>query len=183
MAGRPLQGPKATRRIRARAAAVSGHGLTRKFPDGTVITFDTDPLMVVIADALIDFMIKVGEQASDKAPDYPTHRDESGHMVSDPYPGYGLPTNWGVMGWTFGKLIYGQKASRTDERINKPRAFRTDPTSVEAIVGFGFPGRFVETGTSDTPAEPFLGPTGVALAGGGLLQHALRSRLTAAGDR
>jgi hypothetical protein len=95
-------------------------------------------------------------------------------MVADPYPGYGLRNNWGVMGWAFGKLIFAEKVTG-ETRVTKPRALRLSQTSVQALVGFGFPARFAEFGTEDTRPQPFLGPAALNVATSGDVQRVLRS--------
>lgn len=66
-----------------------------------------------------------------------------------PY-GKGLVKAGGTAVWVNGK--------KTGGTGSKPRGLRLDKPGATAIVGFGFPGRFVELGTIDTPAEPFLTP-------------------------
>jgi len=176
-------GPKITARERSRFKAVAGKGLTKKYPDGTVVTFDTDPLMAYIADGFAEVATLIGERASANAPDDPFYVNEAGQRVRQPAAGFGLPTNWGVMAWVFGKLIYGKGASRADSKISKPRAFRTDQASAEAIVGFGFPGRFNELGTAENPARPFLGPAAMDVLGSGDVERVMRRHMPQKGDR
>jgi hypothetical protein len=40
-----------------------------------------------------------------------------------------------------------------------PRSGRVPPVGTVAVFGFSFPGRFKETGTIHSPAEPFLTPS------------------------
>jgi hypothetical protein len=173
-------GPKITRRQRNRFASTAGKGYTKKFPDGTVVTFDTDPLMVAVADGLMEMARRIGEEAAAHAADSPTYINESGQRVPQPAAGYGLPSNWGVMGWTFGNLIEARKATGS-ERLTKPRALKLQRDSVQAIVGFGFPARFNELGTQDQPARPFLGPAGQAFATSGEVQPIMKAALASRG--
>jgi hypothetical protein len=70
-----------------------------------------------------------------------------------PY-GTGLREGGGALAYASGKKVAGTAIG--GRQIKKPRAFRTKVGEVAAIVGFGFPARFVELGTVDTPANPFL---------------------------
>lgn len=70
-----------------------------------------------------------------------------------PY-GKGLVKAGGTGVWVNGK--------KTGGNASKPRALRLSKPGITAIVGYGFPGRFVELGTIDTPAEPFLTPAVMA---------------------
>ncbi len=62
---------------------------------------------------------------------------------------------WGVAVYVDGKKVGDLSYDGT--ATAKPRAFRTGK-GLMGIVGFGFPGRFLEMGTSDTRAQPFLSP-------------------------
>jgi hypothetical protein len=68
-----------------------------------------------------------------------------------PY-GRGLLQGGGWLAYLGSKKIGGQMED--GRNVSKPRSLR-DTTQV-AIAGWGFPGRFVELGTVDTHAEPFL---------------------------
>jgi hypothetical protein len=67
------------------------------------------------------------------------------------------------------------------KQIKKPRALKLDARSIVAIAGFGFPGRFVEKGTVDTSAEPFLSPSMDQVAGEtpGIMQTTVRPLIAA----
>ena len=69
-----------------------------------------------------------------------------------PY-GQGLVEGGGALAWLDGKKVGGTTIG--GRAISKPRGLRTARGEAVAIVGFGFPGRFVELGTVDTAANPF----------------------------
>lgn len=74
-----------------------------------------------------------------------------------PY-GEGLVTQGGWLAYFRNKKIGG--GSLTGRQPKKPRGWRvSNNDSIEAIAGFGFPGRFQETGTVHHPAQPFLWPS------------------------
>ena len=167
-------GPKLTARGRQRARVSAGHGLTKKYPDGTVVTFNTDPLMAAVAHGLLEIARLIGEEAARNAPDDPYWINEEGQRVTQPSPGFGLPHNWGVMGWAFGKLIEAEKVTG-NTRLTKPRALKLQQDSVQAIVGFGFPARLQELGSEHHRTQPFLGPAGHAIAGSGEVDRIMRA--------
>lgn len=76
------------------------------------------------------------------------------HVPDAPVYGQGLVQGGGALAWAGGKKVGGTQIG--GRAIRKPRGLRTPATEVVAIVGFGFPARFVELGTVDTPAQPFL---------------------------
>ncbi len=67
----------------------------------------------------------------------------------EPY-GRGLVKRGGTGVWVNGK--------KTGGNASKPRQLRLDKPGATAIVGYGFPARFEEIGTVDTPSHPFLTP-------------------------
>lgn len=78
-------------------------------------------------------------------------------IVPDAPPyGQGLVEGGGVLSWLDGKKVGGTTIG--GKAIAKPRGLKTGRGEAVTIVGFGFPGRFVELGTVDTGAEPFLTP-------------------------
>lgn len=77
--------------------------------------------------------------------------------------GLGLVQGGGAIVWVGKKKVDGTLIG--GRQIKKPRALRLMAGWITAIAGFGFPGRFVELGTIDTPAEPFLSPAMVEVAG------------------
>ncbi len=86
----------------------------------------------------------IAEQAASRAPD------------ATPF-GVGLVDQWGVLVYVNGKKI--DDASGDGSTVKKPRGARTSKTGgLEAFVGFGFPGRFQETGTVNHAAQPFFTP-------------------------
>lgn len=71
--------------------------------------------------------------------------------------GEGLVTNGGWLVYAGAKKVGG--GSLRGLQPKKPRAFRVQGTAgIQAIVGFGFPGRFQEMGTIHHPAQPFFTP-------------------------
>ena len=103
-----------------------------------------------VADGLFEAGKRIVERASASAPDSPY----------DPYPtGEGLPKQGGVLAYVGGQKVNGW--SIRGPQPAKPRAARmaVRAHSVTVIVGFGFPARLAETGTVDTPAQPFLAPS------------------------
>lgn len=68
-----------------------------------------------------------------------------------PY-GQGLLQGGGWLAFLGNKKIGGQM--QDGRNVSKPRSLRV--RDMVAIAGWGFPGRFVELGTVDTHAEPFL---------------------------
>lgn len=69
--------------------------------------------------------------------------------------GQGLVTSggWGV--WAGTKKVGGE--------AQRPKGLRVSRAEVTLFVGFGFPGRFQETGTVHQPARPFLTPAAVQI--------------------
>jgi hypothetical protein len=77
-----------------------------------------------------------------------------------PY-GQGLVEGGGVIAYVKGATGSAKKVATTTvggKQIRKPRAARLG-RGATVIFGYGFPGRFVEFGTIDTPAHPFLTPS------------------------
>jgi hypothetical protein len=71
-----------------------------------------------------------------------------------PY-GQGLVTTGGWLVYHRGKKVAG--GSLSGKQPSKPRSYRpTQTDGISAIAGYGFPGRFQETGTAHHPAQPFL---------------------------
>jgi hypothetical protein len=74
-----------------------------------------------------------------------------------PY-GEGLVTQGGWLVYHRSKKVGG--GSLQGKQPRKPRGFRVRGNeSIEAIAGFGFPGRFQEMGTIHHAAQPFLWPS------------------------
>lgn len=63
--------------------------------------------------------------------------------------------HWGAATYVDGKKVLD--TSSDGSATAKPREFRA-PKGLSAIAGFDFPARFLEVGTSDTAAQPFLSP-------------------------
>lgn len=87
---------------------------------------------------------------------------EVAHPPDAPPFARGLVEGGGAVAWLGSKKV----ATTTigGRQIAKPRGLKVGTGEVAAIAGFGFPGRFVELGTVDTPAEPFLTPAVNAVA-------------------
>lgn len=72
--------------------------------------------------------------------------------------GTGLVTRGGWLVYAGAKKVGG--GSLDGRQPKKPRAFRVSGSrQVQAIAGFGFPGRFQEAGTAKMAANPFLTPS------------------------
>lgn len=72
-----------------------------------------------------------------------------------PY-GVGLVTAGGVLTYVGSRKVNGW--SQSGRQPSKPRAVRLVQGVITAIVGWGFPARFVEFGTVNMAAEPFATP-------------------------
>lgn len=70
--------------------------------------------------------------------------------------GAGLVKQGGWAVYAGSKKVGG--GSLQGSQPKKPRSLVAAATGITGFAGFGFPGRFVEFGTSDTPAQPFLTP-------------------------
>lgn len=72
--------------------------------------------------------------------------------------GQGLVTQGGVLVYVGPKQVHAWSLS--GKKPKKPRKVRVkaEAGNIFGIVGFGFPGRFQETGTVNHPAQPFLTP-------------------------
>lgn len=82
---------------------------------------------------------------------------EAASVVHDAPPhGTGLLDAWGYAAYVDRRKI--GDGSADDTPVAKPRASRLGKQGLSAIAGFGFPGRFEEMGTVDTPSHPFLTP-------------------------
>jgi HK97 gp10 family phage protein len=75
--------------------------------------------------------------------------------------GVGLVTQGGWAVYSGSKKVAG--GSLGGAQPQKPRAFRTVPGAITGFAGFGFPGRFQETGTVHQPARPFFTPAVLAV--------------------
>lgn len=70
-----------------------------------------------------------------------------------PY-GKGLLEGGGAIGFFGSKKVASTQIGGRD--VAKPRSLRLKANESAVAVGFGFPARFVELGTVDTAANPFL---------------------------
>lgn len=68
----------------------------------------------------------------------------------------GLTEGGGAIGYFGKKKVAATQIGGRD--VKKPRSLRIRDGESAVAVGFGFPARFVELGTVDTPAQPFLTP-------------------------
>lgn len=100
-----------------------------------------------LADGVHDLAKAVLAEAQRRAPDAP------------PY-GEGLVASGGAATWTDGR-----KTHETEAGVERPRGMRTGQGRITAAVGFTFPGRFQETGTSRHAAQPFVTPAAAEVLG------------------
>ncbi len=77
--------------------------------------------------------------------------------------GVGLTTNGGWLVYAGSKKVAG--GSLRGLQPKKPRAFRPESAGITGMAGFGFPGRFQETGTVNHAAQPFFTPAAEQVAG------------------
>ena len=128
-------------------------------------------LGLALADGVEEICKTVVEVATPNAPDSPY----------DPYPtGEGLPKQGGWLVYQGANKVGG--GSTRGLQPKKPRALVVrGTTAIVGIAGFGFPGRFAETGTAKTPAQPFLTPAALQVAGvaGQIMASAVAPRLRA----
>lgn len=154
-------------------APVFGPRLTSAETRRLRIRLNLDPVYVAISDGLFACGQKIAENAAANAPDDPLVYVPGTGREPQPYAGYGLRHNWGVMAWANGKVVKAIGADGSPS-VSKPRGMRTSPTGADAAVGFGFPGRHNETGTVHHAARPFLGPAVVAFVGSAEFPSTLR---------
>lgn len=86
------------------------------------------------------------------------------HPPDAPPQGQGLVQGGGAVAYVGNKKVNGTTIG--GKQIKKPRNLRAQPGEAVAAVGFGFPARFEELGTVDAPANPFLTPAVMQVAGG-----------------
>lgn len=94
-----------------------------------------------------------------------------------PY-GEGLIQGGGAVAVLGGKKVNGTTIA--GRQVQKPRGERVGTTEAVTFVGFGFPARFVELGTVDTHANPFLTQAVMQVVGGDadvVLSKAIQKRL------
>lgn len=108
-----------------------------------------DQVQQALAMGCLKLLETIAREASDRAPDAPPL-------------GQGLVKSWGAAVYVDGKKVGDVSADGT--ATAKPRAFRAG-SGLTGLVGFGFPARFVEIGTSDTRAQPFLTPAAESVRG------------------
>lgn len=114
------------------------------------------------ADGLFAVAVKVIEAA--RPPDAP------------PY-GKGLVEGGGALAFVGRKKVAGTTIG--GRQIKKPRQLKLRDGEVTAIAGWGFPARFVELGTLNTHAEPFLTPAALQVVGDAhvIVSEAVKRRL------
>lgn len=102
---------------------------------------------------------------------------ENAHPSDAPPYGKGLVEGGGAVAWAGKKKVNGTTIG--GKQISKPRSLKLDATQATAIAGFGFPARFLELGTVDTAAEPFLTPAVFATVGSAevIISSAMARRL------
>lgn len=76
------------------------------------------------------------------------------HPPDAPPYGQGLVQGGGALVFVNGKKVDGTTIG--GRQIKKPRQLNVKDYPVVAMSGWGFPGRFVQFGTVDTPAQPFF---------------------------
>jgi hypothetical protein len=90
--------------------------------------------------------------------------------------GVGLVDRGGAIAYVDGKKVGGSAPD-----VKKPKAMRVRGKGVVVGVGFGFPGRFQEVGTSHQPSRPFLTPAVMSVVkNDGAVIGALRTALAGA---
>ncbi len=72
--------------------------------------------------------------------------------------GIGLVTNGGALLYRGRLKLAGVGLDGRQPRPPRAAKVSADPNLTQAIVGYGFPGRFQELGTVNQPARPFLTP-------------------------
>lgn len=119
--------------------------MATKKPARIVLNFEA---LAEVQQAVAMGVLELGKAIAEEA---------SHHAAVSEDPRYGhVREKWGVAVYAFGKKVGNASADGT--AAAKPRALRTGKETILGIVGFDFPGRFLETGTSDTRAQPFLAP-------------------------
>jgi hypothetical protein len=134
-----------------------------------------DEVVGGLADGVFDVARAIGTVAASRAP----------YLAQDPDvpPLHHLEEVQGAMVYVAGKRTH--EWSSGPLRPDKPRAVRvrSSPALVTAIVGSGFPGMLVETGTLHAGAQPFLTPSASEVIGSEarfLLSKAMARRLAGA---
>lgn len=91
--------------------------------------------------------------------------------------GVGLAKRGGWAVYQGSKKVGG--GSMTGAQPKKPRDFKAAARGITGIAGFGFPGRFQETGTVNHAAQPFLWPAAMRVLqhAGAILKDSLRGML------
>lgn len=119
---------------------------------------------LALAEGVEEVCRTVVEVAGDAAPD------------ATPF-GEGLTTNGGWLVYAGSKKVAG--GSLRGLQPKKPRDFKPEPTGITGMAGFGFPGRFQETGTVNHPAQPFFTPSAerVAAHAGEIMRGVVGPRL------
>jgi hypothetical protein len=100
--------------------------------------------------AVADGLLEVGRTIIEVAdpPDSPL----------EPYPtGQGLVLQGGVLVFVHGEKVAGWSQRGLQPKTPRPSAGTPaeERKAIVALVGWGFPGRLVQMGTLDTPAQPF----------------------------
>lgn len=124
-----------------------------------------EALSVAQADALIEVAETVLSRTT--VPDAPPYSQ-------------GLVEGGGYIGYVGRKKVGGSTIG--GRAIKKPRSLKLDGSSESqaVAVGYGFPARFVELGTVDTPSQPFLTPAVMSVVGGDaevIISESIRARL------
>lgn len=93
--------------------------------------------------------------------------------------GEGLVTRGGVLAYHGSRQVGAWSLSGNKPKKPRKVKVRAEEGNVYAIAGFGFPGRFQETGTVNHAAQPFVTPAlnRVAPEGPSILDRVVRPKL------
>jgi hypothetical protein len=101
------------------------------------------------------------------------------HPPDAPPYGQGLVQGGGALVFVDGKKVDGTTIG--GRQIKKPRQLNTKDHTVVAVSGWGFPGRLVQFGTTDTPAQPFFKMSTIQARAKGIFEQAAKYRIVRLG--
>lgn len=112
-----------------------------------------DAIDAGLTDGVFDIARAILRVAEQRVPDAP------------PY-GEGLVDRGGAAVWANGRKV-AEVTSGPDGKVDKPRGLvlKRAGAAIVGVVGFGFPAMFVELGTVNMRAEPFLTPSAIEVIG------------------
>lgn len=121
-----------------------------------------------LADGVFDIARAIAVVAASRAPDAP------------PY-GEGLTDAGGAAVWVRARKVR-ESTTGPGGKVDKPRSLtlKSAGAAIVGVVGFGFPGMFLELGTIRMRARPFLTPAAIEILGNQaqlLLSKAMQRRL------